>query len=177
MLNEREDGSLRYGVLGEIVCGVVGSELRDYFLLDSTIVSFFSLCIYRHLTTVITVIVMWLSVPAYWGSLWRFNKYTDKLTVRVIDRDDAEIGQTFSRGLLSQINLNFFATDSSELPTAAEVAHYVVEEGVWASMPFYLLGEMVTLAGVALLSSRFSRRKPDRKLVSTPISFLTSKKL
>lgn len=53
MLNEREDGSLRYGVLGEIVCGVVGSELRDYFLLDSTIVSFLSLCIYRHLTTVI----------------------------------------------------------------------------------------------------------------------------
>ncbi|OWZ39720.1 endoplasmic reticulum protein [Cryptococcus neoformans c45] len=107
---------------------------------------------------------MWLCVPAYWGSLWKFNKYTDKLTVRVIDRDDAEIGQTFSRGLLSQINLNFFATDSSELPTAAEVAHDVVEEGVWASMPFYLLGEMVTLAGVALLSSRFSRRKPDRKL-------------
>ncbi|OXC69619.1 hypothetical protein AYX13_01788 [Cryptococcus neoformans] len=52
------------------------------------------------------------------------------------------IGQTFSRGLLSQINLNFFATDSSELPTAAEVAHDVVEEGVWASMPFYHLGEM-----------------------------------
>ena len=51
VLNEREDGSLRYGVLGEIVCGVVGSELRDYFLLDSTIVSFFSLCTYRHLTT------------------------------------------------------------------------------------------------------------------------------
>ncbi|OWZ75777.1 endoplasmic reticulum protein [Cryptococcus neoformans Tu401-1] len=58
----------------------------------------------------------------------------------------------------------FFATDSSELPTAAEVAHDIVEEGVWAPMPFYLLGEMVTLAGMALLSSRFSRRKPDRKL-------------
>lgn len=69
----------------------------------------------------------------------------------------------------------FFATDSSELPTAAEVAHDIVEEGVWAPMPFYLLGEMVTLAGMALLSSRFSRRKPDRKLLSTPISFLTSK--
>lgn len=52
MLNEREDGSLRYGVLGEIVCGVVGSELRDYFLLDSTIVSFFYICIRRHLTII-----------------------------------------------------------------------------------------------------------------------------
>ncbi|OWZ40708.1 hypothetical protein C343_05420 [Cryptococcus neoformans C23] len=31
LLNEREDGSLRYGVLGEIVCGVVGSELRDFY--------------------------------------------------------------------------------------------------------------------------------------------------
>lgn len=51
MLIEREDGSLRYGILREIVCGVVGSELRDYFLLDSTIVSFFSSCTYRHLTT------------------------------------------------------------------------------------------------------------------------------
>lgn len=52
LLNEREDGSLRYGVLGEIVCGVVGSELRDYFLLDSTIVSFFYICIRRHLTII-----------------------------------------------------------------------------------------------------------------------------
>ena len=31
LLNEREDGSLRYGALREIVCGVVGSELRGNF--------------------------------------------------------------------------------------------------------------------------------------------------
>ncbi|OXM77023.1 endoplasmic reticulum protein [Cryptococcus neoformans Bt63] len=99
-------------------------------------------------TIVITIIVMWLCLPFYWGSLWKSNKYTDKLTVRVIDRDGGEIGQTFSQGLLSQTNLNYFATDPSELPTAADVAHDVVEEGVWASI--------VINAGVsdALLSAR-----------------------
>ncbi|ADV22219.1 endoplasmic reticulum protein [Cryptococcus gattii Ru294] len=99
-------------------------------------------------TIVITIVVMWLCLPFYWGSLWKSNRYTNKLTVRVIDRDGGEIGQTFSQGLLSQTNLNYFATDPSEFPTAADVAHDIVEEGAWASI--------VINAGVsdALLSAR-----------------------
>ncbi|EAL20177.1 hypothetical protein CNBF2530 [Cryptococcus deneoformans B-3501A] len=89
-------------------------------------------------TVVITVIVMWLCVSVYWGSLWKYNRYTDKLTVKT----------SFSRDLISQTTLNYFATYSSELLAAADVAHDVVEEGVWASI--------VINAGVsnALLSSR-----------------------
>ncbi|AAW45796.1 hypothetical protein CNBJ2900 [Cryptococcus deneoformans B-3501A] len=99
-------------------------------------------------TIVITTIIMWLCLPFYWGSLWKSNRYTDKLTVRIIDRDGGEIGQTFSQGLLSQTNLNYFVTDPSEFPTADDVAHDVVEEGVWASI--------VINAGVsdALVSAR-----------------------
>lgn len=80
--------------------------------------------------------------------MWKSNRYTNKLTVRVIDRDGGEIGQTFSQNLLSQTNLNYFATDPSEFPTAADVAHDIVEEGAWASI--------VINAGVsdALLSAR-----------------------
>lgn len=88
--------------------------------------------------------IIWLT-----SVVWKYNRYTDKLTVKVIDRDGGETGQTsFSRDLISQTTLNYFATYSSELLAAADVAHDVVEEGVWASI--------VINAGVsnALLSSR-----------------------
>ncbi|WVQ98009.1 hypothetical protein IAU59_005129 [Kwoniella sp. CBS 9459] len=85
-------------------------------------------------TVFITIIVMWLCLPVYWGSLWKANKYTDKLTVRVIDRDGGEIGQTVSQGLLQQTNLRYFATSPSEFPDELAIEKDVVNEGVWATV-------------------------------------------
>ncbi|WVF69967.1 hypothetical protein IAT40_004752 [Kwoniella sp. CBS 6097] len=85
-------------------------------------------------TVVITIIVMWLCLPLYWGSLWKANKYTDKLTVRVIDRDGGQIGQTVSQGLLQQTNLRYFETSPSELPDEIAIEDDIVNEGVWATI-------------------------------------------
>ncbi|WVQ83351.1 hypothetical protein IAT38_005490 [Cryptococcus sp. DSM 104549] len=85
-------------------------------------------------TCVITTVVMWLCLPVYWGSLWKSNRYTDKLTVRVIDRDGGEIGSTISQFLLSQTNLRYFTTPSADFPDVASIEHDVVNEGVWASV-------------------------------------------
>ncbi|WVR09756.1 hypothetical protein IAU60_006832 [Kwoniella sp. DSM 27419] len=85
-------------------------------------------------TLVITTIVMWLCLPVYWGSLWKANKYTDKLTVRIIDRDGGEVGQTVSQALLAEKNLRYFSTPSSNFPDQASVEHDVVNEGVWAAI-------------------------------------------
>ncbi|WWC86960.1 uncharacterized protein L201_001841 [Kwoniella dendrophila CBS 6074] len=85
-------------------------------------------------TLVITIVVMWLTLPFYWGSLWKSNKYTDKLTVRIIDRDGGEIGQTVTQALLSEKNLRYFITSPSEFPDVALVEHDIVQEGAWASI-------------------------------------------
>ncbi|ORY30405.1 hypothetical protein BCR39DRAFT_564917 [Naematelia encephala] len=86
------------------------------------------------MVTVLSVIVMWLCLPLYWGSLWKADKYTNKLTVRVIDRDGSTLGASISQGLLAQTNLKYFTTSPSEFPTSDDVAHDIVQEGAWASI-------------------------------------------
>ncbi|ORX38840.1 hypothetical protein BD324DRAFT_576967 [Kockovaella imperatae] len=85
-------------------------------------------------TVVLSILVMWACLPAYWGSLWKSNHFTDRLTVRVIDRDGGEIGSAVSQGLLQMKNLKFFSTDPSAFPTNEDVAEDVVQEGVWAAI-------------------------------------------
>ncbi|KAK1921555.1 hypothetical protein DB88DRAFT_506410 [Papiliotrema laurentii] len=94
-------------------------------------------------TVVITTVVMWLCLPLYWGSLWKSNHYTDRLTVRVIDRDGGAIGQAITQALLAETNLRYFSTPPSEFPTNAEVAHDVVQEGTWGAI---VISEGATLA-------------------------------
>ena len=67
-------------------------------------------------TVFITIIVMWLCLPLYWGSrgfllssvmirqlmpVWKSNHFTNKLTVRIIDRDGGSIGKAVTQGLVS----------------------------------------------------------------------------
>ncbi|WVN89462.1 uncharacterized protein L203_104685 [Cryptococcus depauperatus CBS 7841] len=85
-------------------------------------------------TVVITIIVVWLCLPLYWGSLWKSNRYTDKLTARIIDRDGGQVGQTITQGLLSHKNLRYFITSPSEFPTSADVEHDIVQEGAWGAI-------------------------------------------
>ncbi|GFZ47651.1 hypothetical protein JCM24511_05397 [Saitozyma sp. JCM 24511] len=84
--------------------------------------------------TVITILVMWICLPFYWGSLWKSNRYTNKLTVRVINRDSGSIGSFVSSALLNQTNLKYFYTSVTEFPTDAEVENDIVEEGAWAAI-------------------------------------------
>ncbi|WVQ76067.1 hypothetical protein IAR50_005704 [Cryptococcus sp. DSM 104548] len=86
------------------------------------------------MTVLITTIVAWLCLPVYWGSLWKSNKYTDKLTVRIINRDSGPIGSTITSSLLTQTNLKYFTSPASDFPTNDNVAHDVVEEGVWGAI-------------------------------------------
>lgn len=85
-------------------------------------------------TVFITMIVMWCCLPLYWGSLWKSNTFTHHLTVRVIDRDGGAIGQAVTEGLLRYRTLNFFTSPAADFPTDADVAHDVVQEGVWAAI-------------------------------------------
>ncbi|CCO31528.1 Nitrosoguanidine resistance protein SNG1 OS=Saccharomyces cerevisiae (strain ATCC 204508 / S288c) GN=SNG1 PE=1 SV=1 [Rhizoctonia solani AG-1 IB] len=52
-------------------------------------------------TLVLTVIIMWICLPVYWGSLARSNTHAPSLKAWVMDRDGGEIGQTVVQGLLA----------------------------------------------------------------------------
>ncbi|ODN94361.1 hypothetical protein L198_05220 [Cryptococcus wingfieldii CBS 7118] len=89
---------------------------------------------YSCATVIIATIVIWLCLPVYWGSLWKANKYTDKLTVLIVNCDSGTVGNTVTSTLLNLTNLNYFTTPASEFATNEDVANDVIEEGVWAAI-------------------------------------------
>ncbi|CAE6452389.1 unnamed protein product [Rhizoctonia solani] len=52
-------------------------------------------------TLALTIIIMWICLPVYWGSLARTNTHAPSLKMWVMDRDGGEIGQTVVQGLLA----------------------------------------------------------------------------
>lgn len=78
------------------------------------------------LSTTLIILVMWACLPFYWGSsefrsgspnpnlpvgiqlkvrthaVWKANRYTNKLTVRVINYDEGAIGSFISSALVSR---------------------------------------------------------------------------
>ncbi|RSH94790.1 hypothetical protein EHS25_004596 [Saitozyma podzolica] len=86
------------------------------------------------LSTTLIILVMWACLPFYWGSMWKANRYTNKLTVRVINYDEGAIGSFISSALLNQTNLGYFYTSPSEFPTDEDVANDIVEEGAWGAI-------------------------------------------
>lgn len=66
--------------------------------------------------------------------MWKADKYTDKLHVRVIDQDGGPIGAAVSAFLLNQTHLHYFNTEASKFPTMGDIQHDVVQEGAWGSV-------------------------------------------
>ncbi|KAG8729317.1 hypothetical protein FRC11_009069 [Ceratobasidium sp. 423] len=53
------------------------------------------------MTLVLTIIMMWICLPVYWGSLARSANHAPSLKTWVIDADGGEIGQAVVQGLLA----------------------------------------------------------------------------
>lgn len=69
--------------------------------------------------------------------MWKSARYTDKLTVRIIDRDGGVVGNGVTQFLLSQAHqggLGYFVTSPNEFPTDPEVYHDIVQEGAWGAV-------------------------------------------
>ncbi|KAG9085106.1 hypothetical protein FRC07_013457, partial [Ceratobasidium sp. 392] len=52
-------------------------------------------------TLALTIVMMWICVPVYWGSLARSATHAPSLKMWVIDRDGGEVGQAVVQGLLA----------------------------------------------------------------------------
>lgn len=90
------------------------------------------------MTCLLEIFLMWSCATVYWGSLWKADRYVDKLAVRVIDRDGSTIGSEVSEALIGltgpQNTPRYFRTSPDEFPTMEDIYHDIVEEGAWASV-------------------------------------------
>ncbi|QRV72212.1 nitrosoguanidine resistance protein SNG1 [Ceratobasidium sp. AG-Ba] len=89
------------------------------------------------MTLVLTVIMMWICLPVYWGSLARSASHAPSLKTWVIDRDGGEIGQAVVQGLLATTqtgtkqHLGWRQIDASQV---GDVGEAIVDEQAWAAV-------------------------------------------
>ncbi|GAB1528084.1 hypothetical protein RhiTH_011275 [Rhizoctonia solani] len=89
------------------------------------------------MTLVLTIVMMWICLPVYWGSLARSATHAPSLTTWVIDRDGGEIGQSVVQGLLettrsgSKSHLGWRQLDPNEV---SDVAEAVIDEKAWGAV-------------------------------------------
>lgn len=90
------------------------------------------------------IIMMWLTLPTYWGSLGETSDHIPKLKLFVVNRDtDGALGQTLvqafqansqGQGVAPGQHLTWLIVDPTELPTDQDVIDAVVDERTWAAV-------------------------------------------
>ncbi|KAG8874409.1 hypothetical protein FRB97_005917 [Tulasnella sp. 331] len=91
----------------------------------------------------VVVVVMWLVLPTYWGSLGEAKEHIPNLTGYLVNRDgDGALGQTMIQsfmnntaglGVAPHAHLTWFIVDGSTL-TDEQVIQHVVDEKVWTAV-------------------------------------------
>ncbi|QRV72110.1 nitrosoguanidine resistance protein SNG1 [Ceratobasidium sp. AG-Ba] len=88
-------------------------------------------------TLALTIIMMWICLPVYWGSLARSATHAPSLKTWVIDRDGREIGQAVVQGLLATTqsgtkqHLGWRQIPSDQVE---DVGYAIVDEQAWAAV-------------------------------------------
>lgn len=75
----------------------------------------------------ISIIIMWLALPLYWGSLWLSNDFTQNLNVMIVDLDGGFIGSGVSSALLSSQQLGYYVSTSDPIDA-------ILHEEAWAAV-------------------------------------------
>ncbi|KAF8602433.1 hypothetical protein BDV93DRAFT_524025 [Ceratobasidium sp. AG-I] len=88
-------------------------------------------------TLALTIIIMWICLPVYWGSLARSSTHPPSLKTWVVDRDGGEIGQAVVRGLIattqtgSKQHLGWLQIASDYVE---DVGAAIVDEQAWGAV-------------------------------------------
>ncbi|KAG8692181.1 hypothetical protein FRC08_009958 [Ceratobasidium sp. 394] len=88
-------------------------------------------------TLMLTIVMMWICVPVYWGSLARSATHAPSLKTWVIDRDGGEVGQAVVQGLLATTqggtkqHLGWRQIPADQVD---DVAYAIVDEQAWGAV-------------------------------------------
>ncbi|KAG8735475.1 hypothetical protein FRC10_010472 [Ceratobasidium sp. 414] len=89
------------------------------------------------MTLALTIIIMWICLPVYWGSLARSATHAPSLKAWVIDRDGGEIGQAVVQGLIATTqtgtkqHLSWRQVPADQV---SDVGAAIVDEQAWAAV-------------------------------------------
>ncbi|KAG8686442.1 hypothetical protein FRC08_012504 [Ceratobasidium sp. 394] len=89
------------------------------------------------MTLVLTIIMMWICLPVYWGSLARSATHAPSLKAWVIDRDGGEIGQAVVQGLLATTQTGtkqHLGWRQVPADHVSDVGDAIVDEQAWAAV-------------------------------------------
>ncbi|GAB1526159.1 hypothetical protein RhiTH_009325 [Rhizoctonia solani] len=88
-------------------------------------------------TLALTVTIMWICLPVYWGSLARSNTHAPSLKTWVVDRDGGEVGRTVVQGLLATTqsgtkqHLGWIEVPGDHVDNVGEA---IVDEQAWGAV-------------------------------------------
>ncbi|KAG8735473.1 hypothetical protein FRC10_010470 [Ceratobasidium sp. 414] len=88
-------------------------------------------------TLALTIIMMWICLPVYWGSLTHSATHAPSLKAWVIDRDGGEIGQAVVQGLIATTQTGTKQhLDWRRVPAdkVSDIGAAVVDEQAWAAV-------------------------------------------
>ncbi|KAG8682107.1 hypothetical protein FRC08_015187, partial [Ceratobasidium sp. 394] len=89
------------------------------------------------MTLVLTIVMMWICLPVFWGSLARSATHAPSLKTWVVDRDGGEIGQAVVQGLLATTqsgtkqHLGWRQIPADQV---GDVGEAVVDEQAWGAV-------------------------------------------
>ncbi|TDL23497.1 hypothetical protein BD410DRAFT_768789 [Rickenella mellea] len=86
---------------------------------------------------VMIVVLMWITLPIYWGSLASSAKHTHNLEAWIVDRDGGQLGQAITQTFLSTsgpLSLGWRSISPAEAGTDADVAITIAEEKAWIAV-------------------------------------------
>ena len=93
---------------------------------------------------ILTIIVMWLCMPVYWGSLGEQQQRIPNLKMWLINRDpNGALGQGMAQafqansagsGVPTNAHVTWLFPDASEFPNDEDVINGVLNEKVWAAV-------------------------------------------
>ncbi|KAF8597403.1 hypothetical protein BDV93DRAFT_527436 [Ceratobasidium sp. AG-I] len=88
------------------------------------------------MTLMLTIVVMWICLPVYWGSLARTATHAPSLKTWVIDQDGGEIGQAVVQGLLATTQSGKQHLGWRQIPAdqVEDVASAIVDEQAWGAV-------------------------------------------
>lgn len=108
--------------------------------------------------TILMILMMWFTLPVYWGSLGETSDHVPNLKGWVINRDgDGALGQAIvqafeansrGEGVAPKQHLTWIIVDPSQYPSDDDVGNAIVDEQAWAAVV------VNTAATQALLTAR-----------------------
>ncbi|KAG9019841.1 hypothetical protein FRB90_003430 [Tulasnella sp. 427] len=117
--------------------------------------------------TVLMILMMWFTLPVYWGSLGETTQHVPHLKGWVINRDgDGALGQTIiqafeansqGQGVPPKQHLTWTVIDPSQFPTDEDVGNAIVDEQAWAAV---VVNEAATQALINARSTGNSSYNP-----------------